>query len=87
MKSLTIGCFEVQQLSPLRWQVRNTLTTIVHITYGSEREVTEQLELQTLAWKDKFDTFSKNKSKKGSAWRQRSSAEFAEARAKKAAVA
>ena len=51
-----IGCFEVERLSAFRWRVRNTLTEIVHVTYGSEAEVVEQLELQTAAWRKRFET-------------------------------
>lgn len=51
---MLIGCFEVEQLSRLRWRVTNTLTQIAHVTYGTDAEVREQLELQTAAWRRRF---------------------------------
>jgi hypothetical protein len=80
-KELTVGIFGVKQLSELRWRITNTLTTYVHVTYGPESEVIEQLEVQTKAWKGKLDPAAKGK--RGSAWRQKSSAEYAQAQATK----
>jgi hypothetical protein len=48
---LVVGCFELEQLSRLRWRVTNALTSITHVTYGSEAEVVEQLTAQTVAWR------------------------------------
>lgn len=81
LKEITVGIFLVKQLSEGRWRVNNSLTQFVHVTYGTEADVVAQLEIQSKAWKDKFDRTAANKSKKGSAWRQKTSAEFAEAKA------
>lgn len=51
-----IGVFEVEQLSTLRWRCTNALTQIAHVTYGSEAEVREQLEVQTVAWRKRAAT-------------------------------
>jgi hypothetical protein len=51
---MLIGCFEVELLSRGRWRVRNTLTTYEHVTYGTEEEIREVLEQQSVAWKKRF---------------------------------
>jgi hypothetical protein len=46
-----IGIFDIEPLSPGKWQVTNTLTDVSHRTYGSWQEVEEQAREQTKAWK------------------------------------
>jgi len=75
MKQLTVGVFEVVQLTEFRWRVRNTLTTFEHVTYGPEGEVIELLLAQSKAWKLKLD---KTQPKQvGQAWRRRQTVEAA----------
>jgi len=76
LKEMTIGIFTVKQLGELRWQVVNSLTSFRHVTYGTEAEVTEQLEVQSKAWKDKMAFGAANKGKRGAAWRQKQRAEY-----------
>ena len=78
MKELVVGVFAVKQLEEQRWQVTNTLTSFVHVTYGVEAEVCAQLEVQSKAWQAKFAPLQKAK-QKGSAWRQKNTVEIAEA--------
>jgi hypothetical protein len=80
-KQFSVGIFEVKRLSEFRWHAHNTLTTFEHVTYGTEVEIVEVLQVQSEAWKKKF---SEGKPKgRGSAWRQKASAEFAAAKAAK----
>ena len=72
---MRVGCFEIEELSPGRWKVLNTLTTIAHITYGTEAEVSEQARLQTVSWEQKFDHNASVKGQRGSAWRRRANNE------------
>lgn len=51
---MKIGVFEVEEVTRGRWKVLNTLTQIPHVTYGTEEEVREQLELQSAKWRDKL---------------------------------
>lgn len=77
-----IGCFEVEQLAESKWRVKNTLNNnCVHVTYGTEAEVTEQLRKQTEIWEQKhYDRINKVK-KRGSAWRATISGETRKAAA------
>ena len=45
-----VGCFELEQLGPLRWRCTNTLNGYAHVTYGTEDEVRDQLSVQSAAW-------------------------------------
>lgn len=59
---LEIGCFYVRPEGPGRWRAFNRLLGYQHVTYGTLAEVTEQLELQTTAWEQKYaDTGGFNK--------------------------
>ena len=80
----TVGIFVIRLLSPGRWQVTNTLTTFVHVTYGPEEEVSRVLKEQTTAWRAKFQQVGKHKGKSGSAWRTRNQAELAQIKASRA---
>ena len=45
-----IGCFVINELSPGRWKVVNTLTQVEHVTYGTLDELESLLQQQTRAW-------------------------------------
>lgn len=51
---LVVGCFEITEVSQGRWKVKNTLTDIEHVTYGTEEEVRAELSKQSDRWKVKF---------------------------------
>lgn len=51
MSALTVGCFEVREVEPGKWFVKNTLTGFEHHTYGTQDEIVPLLEAQTEAWK------------------------------------
>lgn len=69
---ITIGCFEVEEVSPGRWKVKNTRTTFEHVTYGTETEVREILTKQSAEWERKFAGLDTKKPKvRGSAWRNK----------------
>ena len=61
-----IGCFEVEELTPGRWKVRNKLTSHEHVTYGTIAELRPLLEKQTKAWEAKY---APKKGANGAAWR------------------
>lgn len=79
MKELVVGVFAVKQLEEQRWQITNSLTAFVHVTYGIEAEVVAQLQVQSKAWQAKLAPVQKAK-QKGSAWRQKNTVEIAEVR-------
>lgn len=65
---MKVGIFEAIQIGyGQRWRVTNKLTGIAHVTYGTEKEVVEQLKATTAAWQRRTE----KKSQKGSAWRTR----------------
>jgi hypothetical protein len=54
VKTITVGCFELTMLEKGRWRFTNTLTSFVHISYGTEKEVREVAKAQSEAWKRRF---------------------------------
>ncbi len=50
MPTLTIGCFELTQVSRLKWRVYNTLAKFEYTTYGTREELEEQLGKQSKDW-------------------------------------
>lgn len=63
---IEVGIFEVEEVTRGRWKVLNKLTQVPHVTYGTEAEVREQLEIQSAKWKAKV---SGNAPQRESPWR------------------
>lgn len=60
-----VGCFNLKEVEPGKWQVLNLLTDIAHVTYGTRAEVEQQAERQTASWRRKH----KEHKERGSAWK------------------
>lgn len=61
--------FTLDELSAGRYRATNTLTGVAHVTYGTELEVREQLEVQSAKWEAKAGK------KLESPWRKRAEKE------------
>jgi hypothetical protein len=59
---MMIGCFEVEKLEEGKWKVVNTLTTYQYVTYGTEEEIRELLEAQTVSWNRRLEPKASGKS-------------------------
>jgi hypothetical protein len=76
---IVIGCFEVEKLDGERWRCKNTLTTYEHISYGTEAEIRELLEAQTVSWNRRLEPKASGKSARlsSSRWSTQNTAEVA----------
>jgi hypothetical protein len=57
--------FDVLELSPGRWQMRNVTTHVTHVTYGTRAEVEQRAKRGTDALNRIFGASKRH----GSAWR------------------
>jgi hypothetical protein len=77
LETQTVGIFHVERLGKFRWRATNSLTQAMHVTYGVEVEVVEQLEIQSRAWELRFAREKGEKATPGAAWRDRKNQDFA----------
>jgi len=84
---ITIGCFELNQLTTEldlsdnrnRWEAMNTLCRFRHITYGSQDDVIAQLQKQSDIWIQKFQNEELNVPKEiGWKWKEKFKSSYEE---------
>jgi hypothetical protein len=56
--------FFIKELSLGRWLLTNSITEVSHVTYGTEEEVLEQAQRQSILWE------ARTKNKRGSPWKK-----------------